>query len=54
MLALAFLTAVFVCFFIYIFFESSPAELQFYTSAAAIIMLIPAWVFLMVRIHGLS
>lgn len=28
-------------------YRFSPAELQFYTSAAAIIMLIPAWVFLM-------
>lgn len=26
----------------------SPPELQFYTSAAAVIMLIPAWVFLLV------
>lgn len=26
----------------------SPPELQFYTSAAAVIMLIPAWMFLMV------
>lgn len=29
----------------------SPPELQFYTSAAAVIMLIPAWVFLMVCQH---
>ncbi len=29
-------------------FRSSPAELQFYTSAAAVIMLVPAWIFLMV------
>ncbi|XP_054465318.1 solute carrier family 35 member E2A-like [Anoplopoma fimbria] len=28
-------------------YKFSPAELQFYTSAAAVIMLIPAWVFLM-------
>lgn len=29
----------------------SPPELQFYTSAAAVIMLIPAWVFLLVGQH---
>lgn len=33
----------------------SPPELQFYTSAAAVIMLIPAWVFLMVgKTNGIS
>lgn len=31
------------------FFDRAP-ELQFYTSAAAVIMLIPAWIFFMVRL----
>ncbi|XP_034446146.1 solute carrier family 35 member E2A-like isoform X2 [Hippoglossus hippoglossus] len=33
-------------------YKFSPPELQFYTSAAAVIMLIPAWVFLLVGAHG--
>ena len=37
---------VFVCVCVCVL--SSPPELQFYTSAAAVIMLIPAWVFLLV------
>uniref|UniRef100_A0A8C2D164 Solute carrier family 35 member E2B n=1 Tax=Cyprinus carpio TaxID=7962 RepID=A0A8C2D164_CYPCA len=35
-------------------YKLSPPELQFYTSAAAVIMLVPAWVFLMVTGHSLS
>uniref|UniRef100_A0A8C2D8Q9 Solute carrier family 35 member E2B n=1 Tax=Cyprinus carpio TaxID=7962 RepID=A0A8C2D8Q9_CYPCA len=35
-------------------YKLSPPELQFYTSAAAVIMLVPAWVFLMVSLSGHS
>lgn len=37
-----------VFYFMYIVLLFSPPELQFYTSAAAVVMLIPAWAFLMV------